>query len=79
MKGLRRPRAQIERLLPVVEPKNGLSLGIVPSELMRPREAWLDAAAYDQAAKKLAGLFVKNFKQYEAGTTPEVRAASPAL
>jgi hypothetical protein len=35
VKGLRSPRAQIARLLPVVDPKNGLSLGIEPSGFRR--------------------------------------------
>lgn len=51
----------------------------VPSEILRPREAWMDAAAYDRAAKKLAGLFIDNFKQYDAGVSAEVRSASPAV
>ena len=33
--GLRKPSAQIARLAPVAVPKNGLSDGIVPFELMR--------------------------------------------
>jgi phosphoenolpyruvate carboxykinase (ATP) len=33
----------------------------------------------DTAAKKLARLFIDNFKQYESGASAEVRAASPAL
>lgn len=51
----------------------------VPPEILWPRDSWNDKSAYDEAARKLASLFIKNFKQYEAGTTPEVRAASPAL
>jgi phosphoenolpyruvate carboxykinase (ATP) len=49
----------------------------VPSEILRPRDTWADKAAYDAAARKLAQLFVKNFKQYESGAGAEVRAASP--
>jgi phosphoenolpyruvate carboxykinase (ATP) len=50
----------------------------VPSEILQPREAWADQAAYDASARKLAGLFIENFKKYESGAAPEVRAASPA-
>jgi phosphoenolpyruvate carboxykinase (ATP) len=50
----------------------------VPSEILWPRDTWADKAAYDAAAKKLAGLFVDNFKKYESGAGAEVRAASPS-
>jgi phosphoenolpyruvate carboxykinase (ATP) len=50
----------------------------VPSEILRPREGWKDSAAYEAAAKKLAGLFNKNFEIYAAGASPEVNAAAPS-
>jgi phosphoenolpyruvate carboxykinase (ATP) len=51
----------------------------VPREVLTPRETWSDKAAYDATAKKLAKLFITNFKQYESGASAEVRAASPSV
>jgi phosphoenolpyruvate carboxykinase (ATP) len=51
----------------------------VPGEVLDPRRTWRDPAAYDAKAKKLAGMFAENFKQYEAAAAPEVRAAGPRV
>jgi phosphoenolpyruvate carboxykinase (ATP) len=45
--------------------------------MLRPREAWADKAAYEETAKKLAGLFIKNFETYAGGASAEVKAAAP--
>jgi len=50
----------------------------VPSEILIPRYTWTDRQAYDEAAKKLAGLFRNNFKTYEAGADSEIKGAGPA-
>jgi hypothetical protein len=37
----------------------------VPSEVLSPREFWADKAAYEETARKLAGMFQKNFHQVQ--------------
>ncbi len=51
----------------------------VPPEILSPRSTWTDPAAYDATAKKLAGLFLDNFKKYESNASAEVRAAGPKV
>src|SRR4051812_17022218 len=49
----------------------------VPSDVLKPRDTWSSGAAYDEQAAKLAKMFVENFKTFEQGVSPEVRAAGP--
>ncbi|BAU47599.1 phosphoenolpyruvate carboxykinase [Sulfurifustis variabilis] len=51
----------------------------VPSEVLDPRNTWMDKAAYDAQARMLASRFNEQFKVYEAKVAPEVRAASPRV
>ena len=48
----------------------------VPPDVLDPREAWADKAAYDRIAKELIGRFEKNFASFESGVGDEVRAAA---
>ncbi len=62
-----------------VEPTFGFSIPKtcpgVPSNLLNPRNAWADKAAYDRAAADLCARFAKNFEEFDA--PDEVRAAGP--
>ncbi|MCB9532541.1 MAG: phosphoenolpyruvate carboxykinase (ATP) [Myxococcales bacterium] len=51
----------------------------VPAEILQPRQAWADGAAYDATATKLAGLFQKNFAKYADAASPEIIAAGPKV
>lgn len=49
----------------------------VPKELLHPRYTWADRAAYDQAASKLAEMFIQNFEKYAAGVSQEILQSAP--
>ena len=49
----------------------------VPTEVLDPRETWDYKDAYDEQARKLAGLFTENFKKFEDEVDEEVKEAGP--
>jgi phosphoenolpyruvate carboxykinase (ATP) len=49
----------------------------VPARMLEPRSTWADADAFDRQARKLAGMFVRNFDSYADQVAPEIRAAGP--
>ncbi|MFL5742778.1 MAG: phosphoenolpyruvate carboxykinase (ATP) [Flavisolibacter sp.] len=71
----------LDKVETVTDPFFGLSvpreiLGI-PSEILYPRNTWADKNAYDEKARFLACLFIKNFEKYKNGLSEEILNAAP--
>lgn len=49
----------------------------VPQEVLNQRSTWKDKDKYDTTAKRLAGMFQENFRQFEKDVTEDVKAAGP--
>ncbi len=52
--------------------------GVEP-HLLYPMKTWKDKAAFDETARKLVGMFQKNFVKFESAVDAEVRAAAPEV
>ena len=50
----------------------------VPSDILNPKNTWNDKDSYDISAKKLAQMFVENFKKFE-NVSPEIVDAGPKI
>jgi len=48
----------------------------VPSEILDPKNTWVDKDSYDMSAKKLAQMFVENFTKFE-NVSAEIIEAGP--
>jgi len=49
----------------------------VPSEILDPKHTWVDKDSYDLSARKLAQMFVENFKKFE-NVSDDIIAAGPS-
>src|SRR5690348_13945975 len=52
--------------------------GVEP-HLLYPQKTWQNKLEFDQTARKLVGMFQKNFVQFEEYVDPDVRAAAPEV
>jgi len=55
------------------------SLPGVPSEVLNPRNAWSDKAAYDKQRAELAKMFIKNYSKYQGPGMTDFSAFGPKL
>jgi phosphoenolpyruvate carboxykinase (ATP) len=74
-------RGDLAKVKTDVDPVFGLATPTdipgVPKNVLRPRDTWKDASAYDAQAKKLAGMFRENFTKFESFVSEAVRKAGP--
>ena len=72
---------ELEQVPTTADPIFGLNIPAeipgVPTEILNPRDTWVDGAEYDVAAGKLATMFKDNFKRFEAQVADGVKEAGP--
>jgi phosphoenolpyruvate carboxykinase (ATP) len=49
----------------------------VPADVLDPRNTWADKQAYDAQARKLAAMFIENFKMFAGDVSTAVRDSGP--
>lgn len=74
---------ELDNVATEADPVFGLEIPVavagVPTEILKPRATWPDAAAYDRKAAELAAMFAQNFKRFEDHVAAEVVAAGPRI
>jgi len=51
----------------------------VPEKLLQPDKCWDSMDTYNSQAKRLAALFIQNFKKFEEKTGQEIVMAGPKI
>ncbi|HEX2607881.1 MAG TPA: phosphoenolpyruvate carboxykinase (ATP) [Flavisolibacter sp.] len=73
----------LDNVATVTDPVFGVEVPMevpgVPAALLTPRTTWKDPKAYDEKARFLAGLFLKNFEKYASGVSKEILEAAPRI
>lgn len=64
---------------PIFGVKIPIAVNGVPTEVLVPQNTWSDKNDYTTMAKKLASMFIENFKKFEEGTAIEIIEAGPKL
>ena len=66
--------------LPVFNLKIPKTLDGVETEVLNPRNTWTNKSEYDETTKKLAGMYIDNFKKYlTLESEYDFTAAGPTL
>jgi phosphoenolpyruvate carboxykinase (ATP) len=51
----------------------------IDTNLLYPERTWADKKAFDETARRLVGMFQKNFTKFEQTVDAEVKAAAPQI
>ncbi|MEE9535252.1 MAG: phosphoenolpyruvate carboxykinase (ATP), partial [Nitrosopumilaceae archaeon] len=50
----------------------------VPSEILDPKNTWIDKDSYDLSARKLAQMFIDNFEKFK-NVSQDIKNAGPKI